>query len=97
MEPYLDMKFKMKKRFILFLKEKEVYIKYRTNLERFKWGNSHFYGLPQCEIDGRMVFNSFPWMKTPEGFDFWLNISYEWEYEWVEIKHQYRKKTRNDN
>ena len=70
----------IKKHFLRFLKNNDVYIQYRNC---FKQSKPHFRHLIKnnwfynTKVD--IINASFHWASTKEGHDFWMNLHKQWE------------------
>lgn len=67
---------KYKKIFLLFLKENNIYNKYKYQL-RVR-GNTIDEFLDKCDKPMSFLAESFNWVNTPQGYDFWREINRKW-------------------
>lgn len=77
--PYILLSFLIKKKALRqFLTAVTKYSNAHNNVTAIKWVKSYY--SKHC-ID--MIFlSSFTWRYTSQGYEFWLNISMEWEKLW---------------
>jgi len=65
-----------KKEFIAFLKEHNALIPFIINLHKSKWFLFHRY---EKYNPTSLVYSSFHWDETTEGFSYWSNINIQWQ------------------
>ncbi len=81
----------MEKEFIKFLKGKRLFTKYKSRAKEYFYTGSNTHSFERvmerlADFPERFVVGGFTWDKTPEGRDFWLNISEEWEVECLKLQ-----------
>ena len=62
--------------FLYFLKENNIYNKYKYEL-RVR-GNTIDGFLDKCDKPMSFLAESFNWVNTPQGYDFWREINRKW-------------------
>jgi hypothetical protein len=62
-----------------FLEENGVLDKFVNNFYKFGDGYTlNYYLIINEEYKEDYIDSAFSWIKTPEGFDFWVDIDYKW-------------------